>query len=331
MPTYFPENNTPWQNDDVTRSLQKINALVQSIQTGPANADVSGSGNVTSSAPLVIDTTGYGVLAFQTAGSMLAGNVQVSGSVDGTTFSAVNYTSLPSGTQSSTLVVATATLGIIDVSGFRAIRFSSQLGFTGPLAISYNLSGNSSTIFSAPLPAGANNIGAVTSNNALIERVSSFTRPADTTTYASGDLVANNTTAGSVVPLTFTTVTRSAGDSVRIERARINTSNALLTNASFRLHLFETTPVPTVGDNGAFNTAGVLATSGIDGYLGNFSITLSNSGTTGSSGRGVPDVGSAIIATPATGTSIFGLLEVTAAYVPVSGATFTVSLEGYRP
>jgi hypothetical protein len=181
------------------------------------------------------------------------------------------------------------------------------------------------------LAAGTNNIGAVTSNNSLIERVASFIRPADTTTYASGDLVANNTTAGSVVPLTFTTVTRSAGDSVRIERARINTSNALLTNASFRLHLFETTPVPTVGDNGVFNTAGVLATSGIDGYLGNFSITLSNSGTTGSSGRGVPDVGSAIIATPATGTSIFGLLEVTAAYVPVSAATFTVSLEAFRP
>jgi hypothetical protein len=217
MPTYFPENNTPWQNDDVTRSLQKINGL------------------------------------------LLSGNVPVS------------------------------------------------------------------------LAAGTNNIGAVTSNNALIERVASFIRPADTTTYASGDLVANNTTAGSVVPLTFTTVTRSAGDSVRIERARINTSNALLTNASFRLHLFETTPVPTVGDNGVFNNAGVLATTGIDGYLGNFSITLSNSGTTGSSGRGVPDVGSAIIATPATGTSIFGLLEVTAAYVPVSAATFTVSLEGFRP
>jgi hypothetical protein len=195
----------------------------------------------------------------------------------------------------------------------------------GPLPAGTN------SIGTVGLNAGTNNIGAVTSNNALIERVASFTRPADTTTYASGDLVANNTTAGSVVPLTFTAVTRSAGDSVRIERARINTSNALLTNASFRLHLFETTPVPTVGDNGVFNTAGVLATSGIDGYLGNFSITLSNSGTTGSSGRGVPDVGSAIIATPATGTSIFGLLEVTAAYVPVSAATFTVSLEAFRP
>jgi hypothetical protein len=101
----------------------------------------------------------------------------------------------------------------------------------GPLPAGTN------SIGTVGLNAGTNNIGAVTSNNALIERVASFTRPADTTTYASGDLVANNTTAGSVVPLTFTAVTRSAGDSVRIERARINTSNALLTNASFRLHL----------------------------------------------------------------------------------------------
>ena len=30
-----------------------------------------------------------------------------------------------------------------------------------------------------------------------------LTRPADTTAYASGDLVANSTTAGSVTPLTF--------------------------------------------------------------------------------------------------------------------------------
>jgi hypothetical protein len=37
MPTYFPENNTPWQNDDVTRSLQKINALVQTIQSDVDN------------------------------------------------------------------------------------------------------------------------------------------------------------------------------------------------------------------------------------------------------------------------------------------------------
>jgi len=32
----------------------------------------------------------------------------------------------------------------------------------------------------------------------------SFTRPANTTAYADGDLVANSATAASVVPLTFT-------------------------------------------------------------------------------------------------------------------------------
>jgi hypothetical protein len=33
---------------------------------------------------------------------------------------------------------------------------------------------------------------------------------------------------------------------------------------------------------------------------------------------------------PASGTTIFALVEVTAAYTPVSGETFTVILEGYR-
>jgi hypothetical protein len=150
MPTYFPENNTPWQNDDVTRSLQKINALVQSIQTGPANADVSGSG-ATGSVPLTIDTTGYGVLAFQIPASAVSGNVGVFGSVDGTTFSSVNYTSLPSGTLLSNFTAATATLGIIDVSGIKNIRFLFTVGFTTPLTINYNLSGNSTSFSSAPL------------------------------------------------------------------------------------------------------------------------------------------------------------------------------------
>jgi hypothetical protein len=143
-------------------------------------SSVSGSGNVTSSVPLVIDTTGYGVLAFQIPGSSLSGLVGVSGSVDATTFSPVNYTSLPSGTQSSTLVAATATLGIIDVSGLKSIRFSSQIGFTGPLTINYNLSGNSSTIFSTPLPTGSNTIGSVNITRATTATRSDFTANADT-------------------------------------------------------------------------------------------------------------------------------------------------------
>jgi hypothetical protein len=244
-------------------------------------------------------------------------------------FPVQNTTAIPAGTNA---------IGSVTVSNLpTSTEISNDVGNPVPVSMTsvpshpVTNAGTFAVQNTAAIPTGSNVIGAVTSNNALIERTASFTRPLNTTAYAAGDLVANNATAGSVVPLTFTTVSRNAGDAVRIERARINTSNALLTNASFRLHLFEGTPVPTVGDNGVFNASGVLATSGIDGYVGSFAITLSNSGTTGSTGRGIPDVGNAIIATPTSGTSIYGLLEVTAAYVPVSGATFTVSIEGYRP
>ena len=44
------------------------------------------------------------------------------------------------------------------------------------------------------------------STSGLIKKVTdSFTRPANTTQYTAADLVANNATAGSVVPLTFNT------------------------------------------------------------------------------------------------------------------------------
>jgi hypothetical protein len=244
-------------------------------------------------------------------------------------FPVQNTTAIPAGTNA---------IGSVSVSNFpTSTEISNDVGNPVPVSMTsvpshaVTNAGTFAVQNTAAIPTGSNVIGAVTSNNALIERTASFTRPANTTVYAAGDLVANNVTAGSVTPLTFTTVSRNAGDAVRIERARINTSNALLTNASFRLHLFEGTPVPTVGDNGVFNNSGVLATSGIDGYVGSFEITLSNSGSTGSVGIGIPNVGNAIIATPTSGTSIFGLIEATAAYVPVSGATFTVSIEGYRP
>jgi len=297
---------------------------------GSVNPDSTGSGSVTTSTPLVITTTSFGTLAFQ-SDAVATGTVTIEASVDGTNYTATTYAALTTGNTSSSFNAATATIGQIDTSGFKNIRFRSNT-IVGTVGITYNLSKNvSNVMLDNPLPAGSNVIGAVTSNNSEIKVQSSFTRPANTTAYVSGYLVANSTTAGSVVALSFASVSRNAGDCVRIERARINTSNALLTNASFRLHLFEGTPVPTVGDGAAFNASGVLSTSGVAGYLGSISITLSNSGSDGSSGRGVPDVGSAITASPTSGTTIYGLLEATAAYVPTSGAVFTVSLEGYRP
>ena len=160
-----------------------------------------------------------------------------------------------------------------------------------------------------------------------------FNRPANTTTYASGQLFANSTTAGSVVALTWTSAIKVAGDAVRVERARITTNSTTITNGSFLLHLFDGSaiPVSAVGDGTAFNASGVLQlTSGILHYAGNIPISLQFSGTGGATGIGVPSAGSGITISPSSGTSIWGFLEIDAAYVPTSGETITVYLECYR-
>ena len=68
----------------------------------------------------------------------------------------------------------------------------------------------------------------------------SFTRPNDTTAYASGDLVANSTTAGSVVPLQIDlgNVAAVGHGITRITRARLTKSGTSPTNANFRIHLY---------------------------------------------------------------------------------------------
>lgn len=89
------------------------------------------------------------------------------------------------------------------------------------------------------------------SSTGLIKKVSdSFSRPADTTQYGAGDLVANNTTAGSVAPLTFS-VGRGG---IRVKGAHITkTDETDLTAADFSLHLFGTSPTVANGDNGAIS------------------------------------------------------------------------------
>lgn len=170
----------------------------------------------------------------------------------------------------------------------------------------------------------------VVSNNSEVRIQATFTRPADTTAYAAGDLVANSTTAGSVIPLSFTNAVRTAGDCLRIERVRVEKSGASLTNAAFRLHLFESSPTPTVGDNGVFNNAGALATNNVLNHAGTFPVTMSWSGSDGAMGIGVPTTGAGATVSPTSGTTIFGLLEVTGAYTPASGEVFYVAIEGYR-
>lgn len=147
--------------------------------------------------------------------------------------------------------------------------------------------------------------------------VASFTRPADTTAYASGDLVANSTTAGSVVPLTFELAQLSNGGMVR--RCRLVKSGAVLTNASFRVHIYAGGNITCAnGDNGAWSTDRAAF------YLGSFDITMDKAFTDGAMGIGVPNAGTEI---NFGRTTYYGLIEARSAYTPASSEVFSVDLE----
>lgn len=149
-----------------------------------------------------------------------------------------------------------------------------------------------------------------------------FNRPADTTGYAVGDLVANSTSAGSVVPLSLAAARIAAG-SGSIRRGRLKKSGTSLTNATFRMHLYGASPTPANGDNSAFST-------GESTYLGSIDIIMDRAFSDGCKGVGVPGQGADINFKLASGTTVYVLIEATSAYTPVSGETFTVELEVFQ-
>lgn len=153
-----------------------------------------------------------------------------------------------------------------------------------------------------------------------------FTRPADTTAYASGDLVANSTTAATVQSsgiLEFTNV--GFGGGLRLEAVRIRKTGTTTTNGSFRVHFWNARPATvTNGDNGAFSISGAA------NYLGAFDVSTDRAFTDGAAGRGLAVTGSPLNVTLHTGTTLYGLVEARAAYTPASGESFSIIVEGYR-
>jgi hypothetical protein len=155
-----------------------------------------------------------------------------------------------------------------------------------------------------------------------IEAAATFNRPADTTTYASGDLVANSTTAGSVVPILFSW-TRNRARPIRIKRVRLSKTSNTIALSNFRIHFYSASPTATNGDNGVFAAGTAL------GYLGYLDVVAGQGMASGAGGWSVAASDTLCpVATIAGGTpSIYGLIEARAAYVPTSGETFTTAIE----
>jgi hypothetical protein len=246
--------------------------------------------------------------------------------------------SIPAGGNVIGAVTQSGTWNVGTVSTLPALVAGSAI--IGKVGIDQTTPGTTNGVqVNAALPTGGNTIGAVnqagapwttTTPNGFVRLSSSFTRPANTTQYAAGDLVANNTTAGSVAPLSFANAARSAGDSFRIERVRLTASSNSLTTPSFIVHFFESSPTVSVGDNAVFNTTGTLATTGSATYCGKVLVTLTMAGSDGAVGIGTPDTGIGITMAPQSGTTVYALIEANSTYTPTSGETIGVIVEGYR-
>lgn len=145
-----------------------------------------------------------------------------------------------------------------------------------------------------------------------------FTRPADTTAYASGDLIANSTTAGSVVAMSFAGVCFGSAAPAQIRRVRVLTSSTSVTNAAFRLHLYKVLAITAAnGDNAAWSTDNAA------NYIGFVDITVDKAFTDGAVGLSAQ---TEINCVPVT-TLLYGLLEARGSYTPTSAEVFTVTLE----
>lgn len=158
---------------------------------------------------------------------------------------------------------------------------------------------------------------------AIANLVGSFTRPSNTTAYASGDLVANSTTAGSVTATEVRGLGHAPAGSAIVRRVGIRKSGTSTTNASFRVHLFLTGSITAAnGDNSAFSTNNVAD------YLGYADVTVSQAFTDGSVGFAAPAVGSEFMVRLEPGSqSIYALIEAQAAYTPASAEVFTVIVD----
>lgn len=135
----------------------------------------------------------------------------------------------------------------------------------------------------------------------------SFTRPANTTAYTANDAVANNTTAGSVTPLSWS-IASAAGNFIRF---RVRKSDQTVATPTIRIWLFDASPTPGAGDNAAF----AFPAADSIGYV---DVDVTNAGSDDAVGYETCDI-------PFAASTIYGLLQTLTTFTPASAETITVT------
>jgi hypothetical protein len=154
----------------------------------------------------------------------------------------------------------------------------------------------------------------------LINTISaSFTRPNDTTAYASGDLVANSTTNTAVVPMSLALANPAQVQTI-IKRCRLLKSGTTATNGAFRVHFYGASPAVTNGDNGAW-----VSTKAAN-YFGSIDVTVI-AFSDGCAAAGAAAAGAEMQINLSSGSTVYCLLEARGAYTPAAQEVFTLSVE----
>jgi hypothetical protein len=149
--------------------------------------------------------------------------------------------------------------------------------------------------------------------------VSSFMRPADTTAYGVGDLIASSTTAGSIVVPSISIP--FAGNAAIIPRVRLSTNATTGWGATLTVTLWTKAPTYSSGDNTAYSVA-----TGAASKVSTFSCVLLQYGD-GAAGPCLLDVGNVALVKIPDSTTLYWDLQTTSALTPISGQTFTLTTE----
>lgn len=152
------------------------------------------------------------------------------------------------------------------------------------------------------------------------------TRPADTNAYAAGDAVTNSTSAP--VAITFANAARAVGGGGLIVGATLIDSASVATKGSFELWVFQGAAAPGPDNDNAVFTPTDAELANLVGVFP-FTTAFIGDATVGAGGNAVyqGDVVNRAFKCDVSTASLFGLLVVRNAYVPVSAEAFTLALQ----
>lgn len=315
----------------ITGALAPTGGLPIALQ-GTAAVTQSGTWTVALAANATVALAGGNTVALKVDGS--AATQPVSGTVTanlGTLNGAATASLQTAGNTSLSAIASSlpATLGAKTSAGSLSVAPATDATFpisatalplpSGAATSALQSTGNTSLASLVTALAGVLKVGGTTAR-----AFASFTRPANTTAYASGQLVANSTTAASVTPIPLP-VARVNGGTCAIPTVKLSKSSTGVTNASFRIHLYRNAPTASNGDGGVW-----LTTSSI--YLGYADITMDKVFTDEASGTGVvkDTAGNprTLLTDTASGSqNIYALIEARGAYTPASAEAFTLTAE----